>query len=283
MKYNHFLKLLSFTDKLRFSIGVMSEKLVLKGKQVQELKTYRNMLLNIQQLGFSINFKEKEVILNKENTTLFLRQNSSDIDVFNQVFVREEYLPLIDCVVANNFPVNTIIDAGSNIGLTSAKFLQYFGGAKIICLEPDSGNFLQIQKNLAAHKQQITALQLALWNKQEKLYVNTSFRDGKEWGRSVSSEAKNQDEGIDSITFEVLIEQHHITRIDILKIDIEGSEAIIFKKENNLEFLEITKIMAIEIHDEFNCREEIYEILRSKNFVLFNAGELTIAINESLR
>ena len=40
--------------------------------------------------------------------------------------------------------------------------------------------------------------------------------------------------------------------------------------DNELSFLKIVKILAIEIHDEFNIREVINEILISNNFIIFD-------------
>lgn len=79
-----------------------------------------------------------------------------------------------------------------------------------------------------------------------------------------------------------LIEKFKWDTIDILKMDIEGSEKEVFTNPNSdVSFLAITKCIAIEIHDEFDCRETIYEILKSYGFTLFNSGELTIGINQN--
>ena len=68
-----------------------------------------------------------------------------------------------------------------------------------------------------------------------------------------------------------------------MNIDIEGSEKQIFDKNNSdLEFLKITKCIAIEIHDFFDCRKQIYDILDCYGFTYFNEGELTIAVNSNL-
>ena len=50
---------------------------------------------------------------------------------------------------------------------------------------------------------------------------------------------------------------------------------------SDISFLAITKCIAIEIHDEFNCREAICKILKNYGFSLFNSGELTIGVNQN--
>jgi len=283
MKYNLFLKLLGFSDKLHFLTGLMTERAKIPHKKYHLLKNYRNLLTNIHMLGFEFSLTEDEILIRQNDLELHLRKNSSDIDVFNQVLVRDEYFPLIDCIYTNNIIVETIIDAGCNIGLTTYRLLNIFKSAQVFCLEPDSENFKQLQKNLSIYSSQVVLLPLALWDKEEKLYINSNFRDGREWGRNVTNYQASPEFEIKGITLGMIIQTYNIKKIDILKIDIEGSEGTIFQDSNDLTFLDITKIIAMEIHDEFNCRDRIYQILMERNFTIFNSSELTIAINGNLR
>ena len=65
--------------------------------------------------------------------------------------------------------------------------------------------------------------------------------------------------------------------IDLLKIDIEGAERFILTDKKTSDFLEKVKILALEIHDEFNIRSAIYDVLRQHQFTITNHGETTIA------
>ena len=75
---------------------------------------------------------------------LLLRPNSSDSYVFEQVIEHLEYLPLYNYIEAGKFKskINTIIDAGANIGLTTLFFRHYFPTANIISIEADYFNSL---------------------------------------------------------------------------------------------------------------------------------------------
>ena len=66
----------------------------------------------------------------------------------------------------------------------------------------------------------------------------------------------------------------------MLKIDIEGAERFIFDESVNLDYLDKIKIIVIEIHDEFDIREDIYKVLKNNNYLLIESGELTTAINK---
>ena len=45
----------------------------------------------------------------------------------------------------------------------------------------------------------------------------------------------------------------------------------------------MTKLIVIEIHDEFDCRKAIYDVLTNYNFEFHQYGELTVGINKNLK
>ncbi len=276
MKFSTFLNTLSLKDKINYLLGRLSVKLIDNQKRYHEIQTVRSFYDHISNDGYEIYRNETVIKLRKEQEVVTLRKNSSDNSVFKQIFIEKEYEAVIDCAIINNVNISTIVDAGSNIGLTSLKFLSFFPNAAIFCLEPDSANFKILNENLKNY-QNITLLNKALWYKNEMVSLNNNFRDGQEWSRSVSSNV-DSDSKIEGITLNELIQNNNLTSIDLIKIDIEGAEARIFKPENDLSFLDKVKIISIEIHNEFNCRENIYEILRGNGFRLFNSKELTIGI-----
>jgi FkbM family methyltransferase len=213
------------------------------------------------------------------------KRPSSDMDVFRQINVFKEYLPVVKTYQEHFFNdkeyVLNIIDAGSNIGLTSLFFLDFFKNAKIICIEPDSENFKTLAFNLN-NNYSIIKINGAIWSSNTKIKVVNDFRDKLDWSCRVEETVETS--GIQAYSINHLIEANKMQLIDILKIDIEGSEKEIFNlKTSNLDFLKITKCLAIEIHDEFNCRVAIYTILNNYGFSYFEEGELTICINEFLK
>jgi hypothetical protein len=87
---------------------------------------------------------------------------------------------------------------------------------------------------------------------------------------------------IRSYSIASLLNKYSLAEIDFIKMDVEGAEKAIFEKDADLSFLDKVKVLAIEIHDEFNIRNDIYEILRDYNFILFNTNETTIAVKKDL-
>jgi FkbM family methyltransferase len=109
--------------------------------------------------------------------------------------------------------------------------------------------------------------------------IENDFRDGLDWS---STTKLNKDGKIKGITIAEIIEQNELEYIDFLKIDIEGAERFIFMPENNLYYLTKTKIISIEIHDEFEVRKSINNLLMDNGFLLFQVGEITVGLNKFL-
>ncbi len=284
MKYASFLNSISSKEKLGYLIGAFVSRM-LHIMNFDSLRNYRILLDKIESLGFEILTSKNGngiLVIRRENVEIELRKYSSDIKAFQQVFIGREYEPVIDLILKNGIKMRTIIDAGCNIGLTSILLIQKFPNAHIICIEPDGQNYIQMSKNLKNFSLNVSLLNNALWYRQETLFLNNDFRDGEDWSRSVSTVQKKSKLPIEGIPLEYLIARYDIESIDFLKMDIEGSEAEVFRLGRDLSFLAKTKIIALEIHDELNCRQVISDILITNGFFVFNAGELTIGINRSL-
>jgi FkbM family methyltransferase len=219
----------------------------------------------------------------KNNLTIILRDEThSDIKVFKQIFINQEYA-LVQKLMTLNAEFSkqkNIIDAGANVGYTTVYLSNIFEDANIFAIEPSQENAKIFLKNIEylKNKSQIKLYQRALSHKPGLSFeIDRNFRDGKDWSVATNEKLGGSIEGI-SIT--EIISENKLDYISLLKIDIEGAERFIFKPENDLSFLKITKIIAIEIHDEFNIRNTINTLLLANNFLIFESGELTIGINK---
>ena len=207
---------------------------------------------------------------------------SSDPEVFEQVFINEEYAPVIE--LSNGSGENlTMIDAGANIGLTAIYFKMCFNDIKVIAIEPDSENFRLLVKNLEAN--QISTrhcLNAALWSASIPLKTGNAFRDGKSWSITVE-EAGGSDSALEGVTLPALFQQFDLQFLDVLKIDIEGAEKYVFEDHDAIEpLLKKTKYLAVEIHDEVCDRAAIENFLVRTGITVFHHGELTIGENKGL-
>ena len=144
-------------------------------------------------------------------------QGSSDPDVFEQLF-RDDELRFIE-QLSN---ISTIVDLGANVGYASARFLSAFPNSTVIAVEPDPGNAIVCRVNLAPYGRRASLLEGGIWHTAGGLVlIRGAFRDGREWTTQVGP--ARDGETPDVIAYDI----DSITRgtIDLLKIDIEGSEA----------------------------------------------------------
>lgn len=207
----------------------------------------------------------------------------SDFMVLEQIIFEQEYLALVDLIKKDNYKPKVLFDCGANVGYTSLYLASYFNFQKIIAVEPNSETFEILSYNLK-HLNSGSSVVLekkGVWSTTTFLSVNKEFRDGRAWSYSLQEDKEKG--AIPVVSLDDLIDQNNIDKIDIMKIDIEGSEANIFKDEINIKkVLAKTKYIAIEIHDEFNCREQIERMLAECGFICFKSGELTIGSNSNL-
>jgi FkbM family methyltransferase len=210
-----------------------------------------------------------------------LRRNSSDFAVFNQIFLDEEYSPFVDFIKSQNIRIKTIVDAGANIGCSPIYFQLSFPEATITCLEIESRNFQQLNKNISLQNASIKAIKKGLWHKNEMLTIDRGFRQKREWAFTLNPDSTNENntESIETVTLPDLIQEKG--QIDILKIDIEGAEQYLFRDEAFVDSLRKVHFLAMEIHEECISKEEVEQAIESIQFSYFYSGELIVAQNKA--
>nr|WP_314445863.1 FkbM family methyltransferase [uncultured Sphingomonas sp.] len=145
---------------------------------------------------------------------LFIRAGTSDIYVFEQIFVEREYRCL-DGLRG----IETIVDAGANVGFASAYLLSRFKNSKVIAIEPDSQNVRALERNLLPWKERAIVLEGAVWSENCMLDLrNDGPTDA--WARQVHKVDGGRVPAYDMTT---ILKSHGIERLDLLKMDIEGA------------------------------------------------------------
>lgn len=202
------------------------------------------------------------------------RNNFYDYATFEEVILKKAYNVAID------FIPQTIIDAGANIGLTSAYFATKFPNANIISLEPDAENFGLLKKNTSLYPN-VHPLQAGLWNKTTQLVVEDAGLGNNAF--TVREVTEFTEKSIPSYSIPHLMQVNKWTVIDLLKIDVEGSEKEIFS-EGFYSWLPSTRLLIIELHDRSKkgCSKAVFSALNQYDFSFEIAGENLIFKNENL-
>lgn len=209
---------------------------------------------------------------------LHLRPNTSDLTCFKQIFIDCEY----------DFPLptpKTIIDLGANSGMFTVWIKNKYPEAYVVAVEPEPDNFQTLQLNIS-ELDGVKALNLAVWSSSANL--NVCYTKGGEWAATVG-----QDTGVDSgymsvtssvkgICMSELLDVAGISRVDLLKIDIEGSECEVFG--GDCSWLQRVGIIVIELHDYMRpgCSRIVMNALRClSDYSLSWKGENLIICNRS--
>lgn len=198
------------------------------------------------------------------------RPNTSDADVFWQIFRAREYRCLDDVRSAE-----LIIDCGANVGYSAAYFLSRFPSAYVMAIEPDPGNFAVLEANLAPYGGRYRAICSAVWSKPVGLVLSeVSSGDGREWGRQVREVRGDERPSMVALDIGTLLKDSGFPRISILKIDIEGAEAEVFSSNYEHWIGQIDNLV-IELHND-QCRSNFERAIAGQEFIVSECDDLTV-------
>lgn len=199
---------------------------------------------------------------------------SSDPLVFEQICVERE-LDFLDLVSG---PVRLIVDLGANIGCSSSFFLSAFPDASLLAVEPDPANAELCRRNLREWGPRATVVTGAVWHTSGALVLSRgTFGDGREWASQVH--AARPGEAPDLIAYSVpdLLAELPVRQIDLLKIDIEGSELALFA-QNSEQWLGSVRNICIELHGR-ECEAAFFRALSGFDYQTSRVGEHLLCLN----
>jgi FkbM family methyltransferase len=222
----------TFTDKIKLSIQLLRfhwyNRKGIKSRVEEKVKKYT-------------------ISLSQSKQDLFLRSFSGDLFIFYEVLLDECYYLPKECTKN----VQTIVDLGSNIGLSSLYYFQHFPKADFICVEPSPTNFQLLQKNTAIiPANQIDRYEGAI----HSVSGEVSFEvDAIAWGGKMDTSTNSKSQKVKAYSMGEIIQKSNIQSIDILKVDIEGGEAFLFSE--NTDWLKLVKLIIIEIHSPYGLSQ----------------------------
>lgn len=201
------------------------------------------------------------------NGSVFLRPGTADQNVYEEIFLSNEYdLDLGEPRI--------IIDAGAHIGLSSVYFASRYPDARIIAVEPEPSNFEILLKNAENHGQ-IKPVQAGLWSKRTSLRIQNV--GAATWSFRVVEEPSGS--GIPAVGIPEIMADFNIQQIDVLKIDIEGSEFEVLKNSDS--WISSVKTLIIELHDRYQpgCSEALSRALSGYSYEKSRSGESFVISN----
>jgi FkbM family methyltransferase len=179
---------------------------------------------------------------------------------------------------------NTVLDVGANIGYYTvllSKLVSEHG--RVICFEPTLHYGRVLEKNVIANNlNNVEIHHIGLSNKQQELLIQigessaTLHVPGKK-------ELKSS-ESIQLVTLDKFLTDHPLSRIDFIKIDVDGHEPHFFEGAwNTLEKFE--PIILLEISHPHYLEAgytawDFYELLKGQGYYLYHEEGLTELIEK---
>jgi FkbM family methyltransferase len=139
--------------------------------------------------------------------------------------------------------VETIIDCGANIGMTSLYFASAYPTARIYSVEADPENFAILETNTIGEPRIVPIHGCIVPIPQDTVSFNNQ---GPAWGRKLCGSYGIE---VPAITLDALLAKHGIARVDLLKMDIEGAEREILATGD---YLGTVQHVVAELHNHYS-------------------------------
>jgi FkbM family methyltransferase len=204
---------------------------------------------------------------------IILRKNTSDDHIFVDLFMFNELrLPI-------EFNPKLIVDAGAYGGYSALYYSRKYPNAKIIAIEPEQSNFDLLITN-TKHLDNVTRIKAGIWHSDSYLKVVETFAKCAFVVKEVS-----EDDSYDAkaISIDSILKNSEFDTIDILKVDIEGSENELFSV-NSESWIHKVNVIVIELHDRYRdgCTTAFYSAIVPQEWDEYVEGEKVILIRKNL-
>jgi FkbM family methyltransferase len=209
---------------------------------------------------------EERLYLKGLGRNVCVRTNSTDLNCLEKVFLYSEYS------VPFSIQPHLIVDAGANVGMATLFFAHHYPQARIIAIEPEPANFDLLRRN-CEDLPNVSLICAALWPETCDLEIENPSAEA--WAFSIAKHsAHEKSKRISAITIDDILKQAHADRIDLLKLDVEGSELQLFSNGAEL-WINKVGMIAIELHDRLRpgCAQAFYSVIAKRKFLQEVKGE----------
>ena len=199
-------------------------------------------------------------------TPLFCRTSGSDIFVLWQVFGKRHLeIPLRDSP-------QLIVDGGANVGYSSIYFAEKYPDARIIAVEPDPENCALFRKNCSVYPN-IELIQGALWKSTTDLVIENPTAES--WAFRVVEAPSPTNDSFKGFTIADVLMYSGEQHIDLLKLDVEGSEEQLFSSGHD-GWIDHVKNLMIELHGQ-RCHDAVFAATKERGFTVSqSSGEYVV-------
>jgi len=205
--------------------------------------------------------------------TLAFRPMSADWLSIRQVFGEDQF-----AFLAGIPYVKVIVDLGAYSGYASYYLKSLYSEAKLIAVEPQEIPFTLCKQNLEGLSD-VHIIKAAVWH----TYVNQLYlvrtRKDKQFFHETATRVTSKKVGssVACITMEQIFKRFKLSKIDLLKVDIENSERTLFQREFAT-WLSKVRNIAIEFHSA-EAKSTLLDTLLDYRYDLLRRGEIYLFKN----
>jgi len=222
----------------------------------------------------------RPMIVEVKGSRMIVRPRSYDLYILGEVFGEEVYAPRLSF----DGEPGLVVDLGANIGSFSVWAARRWPAANILAVEMEGENFSLLKENieLNALNGRVAAVQAAVWDSPGHVRIKRDRLNAG--GHSASSDADGDE--VRAVTLGTLLQTVEGRIIDILKMDIEGTEAGLFTEQNAKIFSRVG-YLTVEVHPGVAV-ERIASYLEALGFVVnlrrqwFRSALMLDAINQTI-
>jgi FkbM family methyltransferase len=225
----------------------------------------------------------KTVVIEREGIKLFLSMIIDNIILVKPDWEEEERDFLGDLNLQKDNDHDFIIDIGANIGFYTILFAKRYPNYKIISVEASKKIFKQLEQNCNLNNIDASRIRLInkaitdVDNKKIQFYgIESLSTISKEFLVDLPTYDKNNnplfdDEIVETTTIDSIVNSENITKISLIKIDVEGAEVLTLKGAIQTLKQKRIKTMILEFHSRENY-----------NYIINLLKELGYSISSSI-
>lgn len=188
-----------------------------------------------------------------------------EIKMCEDFFIRRHY-PL-DYI---RRPVRTVFDIGANLGFFSLSCVEQFGDElqQIVAVEPSRATFRRLSHNVARNglKARVALVHGAVAATGGRAALRLGHAHYSHSLEPAKIQTPRGTQLVDVTTLDELKRRYEVDILDVLKIDVEGSELLVLRGAQEL--LKVTRTVFIEAHRGFCRRVHLERLLLPFGFAL---------------
>ncbi|MGW4247849.1 FkbM family methyltransferase [Nocardia sp. NPDC004722] len=208
---------------------------------------------------------------------IVVRRNQSDLLILWQIFLQRFYE--LDQVYRLDSPIDsldTIVDLGGNTGQAAAYLTARYRPRRLLTVEPIAESRVVLQRNrelsgldwivedcaVAGAEGELEFEVSAFWDTCTAVPEVYELRRQRPW--RLENTLSRPSRKILARTVDELLDRHGITHVDLLKVDVEGSEVDIFATPQP--WMERVDRIVLEVHDKYIDGEIVRNTIKQAGF-----------------